>query len=248
MVPSAGCGAAAFVVSPANNNFQQQYRGSSEDERGSRTISSSLQSSSSAFSAIAESYNENNNNNNNDSIFSSRGGHQSYQSTEIQQKQQRVPRPDEPNLYDIPSIISPTYRPLPFLVRVLINLSSAAINWKKFITLTSTIHHRHISANFKNVMSILVRYLLVSSVAKLCLQEVMYPPSRVTTKYLAENDLLPSKLSRYQFVTPVAIIQDVIGGGGGDASNNTFPTQSTQFTSITALAHPHSHGYQFFHL
>ncbi len=54
--------------------------------------------------------------------------------------------------------------------------------------------------------------------AKLCLQEVMYPPSRVTTKYLAENDLLPSKLSRYQFVTPVAIIQDVIGGGGGDAS------------------------------
>jgi len=72
MAPSGGCGggseATAFVSPPAN--------------RG-RTIISSLQSSA---SSAATSYN-NDENNNNDSIFSSRGGHQSHQSTEIQQKQ-----------------------------------------------------------------------------------------------------------------------------------------------------------------
>ena len=225
--PSAGCGggSAAGFVSPPANNFQ--HRG------GDIVISSSLQSSA---SSAATSYNENNNNSNNDSAFPSRGGHQSRLSTEIQQKQ-RVPRPDEPNLFDIPSDIYPTYRPLPFLVRLLINLSSTALSWKEFITLTFTLHHRLISATFKNVMSILVRFLLVSSVAKLCLQELMSPPSRVTTKYLAENDLLPSRFSRYQLVTPAAIaIED------GDASDvdvvekkamnsNSIGVHSLQYTN-----------------
>lgn len=188
MAPSGGCGggfeATAFVSPPANR---------------SRMISSSLLSS--ASSAAAVSYNDENNNS--DSIFHSRGGHQSHQSTEIQQTQ-RVPRSDEPNLYDIPSDIYATYRPLPFLVRILISLSSAAISWKEFITLKFNVHHRLISTAIKNAMIILVRYLLVSSVAKLCLQELMSPPSRVTTKYLADNNFLPSSLSRYQFVTPLS--------------------------------------------
>ncbi len=196
MAPSGGCGggseATAFVSPPANR---------------SRMVSNSLLQSS-ASSAAAVSYNGENNKS--DSIFHSRGGHQSHQSTEIQQTQ-RVSRCDEPNLYDIPSDIHATYRPLPLLVRILISLSSAAISWKEFITLTFTVHHRLISATIKNIMIILVRYLLVSSVAKLCLQELMSPPSRVTTKYLADNDFLPSSLSRYQFVTPVAS-QDVMGG------------------------------------
>jgi len=203
MAPSGGCGGGsettAFVSPPAN--------------RG-RTIISSLQSS--ARSSAATSYNDENNNN--DSIFSTRGGHQSHQSTEIQQKQ-RVLRPDEPNLYDIPSNLHATYQPLPFLVRMLISLSSAAMSWKQFITLTFTVHHRLVSATVKNAMVILVRYLLVSSVAKLCLQEWMSPPSRVTTKYLADNDLLPSRLSRYQFVTPMDV-NDVMGGDASSEDDN----------------------------
>mmetsp|Transcript_12482 Transcript_12482/g.24935 ORF Transcript_12482/g.24935 Transcript_12482/m.24935 type:complete len:93 (+) Transcript_12482:222-500(+) len=73
MAPSGGCGggseATAFVSPPAN--------------RG-RTIISSLHQSSA--SSAATSYN-NDENNNSDSIFSTRGGHQSHQSTEIQKKQ-----------------------------------------------------------------------------------------------------------------------------------------------------------------
>ena len=69
MAPSGGCGggseATAFVSPPA-------YR--------SRMISNSLHSS--ASSAAAVSYNDENNNS--DSIFHTRGGHQSHQSTEIQ--------------------------------------------------------------------------------------------------------------------------------------------------------------------
>eukprot|EP00985_Skeletonema_marinoi_P018790 scaffold10606_cov84-Skeletonema_marinoi.AAC.3 len=85
MAPSGGCGggseATAFVSPPAN--------------RG-RTIISSLHQSSASSAATSC----NDENNNKDSIFSSRGGHQSHLSTEIQQKQ-RVLRPDEPNLYDL---------------------------------------------------------------------------------------------------------------------------------------------------
>ena len=199
MAPSCGYGGGsettAFISPPAN-------RGRS---------SSSLQSSASSASASF-----NNENNTSDSIFSSRGGHQSHQSTDIQQIQ-RVARSDESNLYDIPSDLYATYRPLPFLVRILISLVSAAVSWKQFITLTFTYHHRLVSATIKNVMVVLVRFLLVSSVAKLCLQELMTPPSRVTTKYLADNDLLPSKLSRYQSVTPVAIHDTM----GGDASGES---------------------------
>jgi len=212
MAPSGGCGggseATAFVSPPAN--------------RG-RTIISSLQSSA---SSAATSYNDENNNN--DSTFSTRGGHQSHQSTEIQQKQ-RVVRPDEPSLYDIPSNLHATYQPLPFLVRMLISLSSAAMSWKQFITLTFTVHHRLVSATIKNAMVILVRYLLVSSVAKLCLQELMSPPSRVTTKYLADNDLLPSRLSRYQFVTPMDV-NDVMGGD--DASSEEDDVEKRAMKSI----------------
>eukprot|EP00984_Skeletonema_dohrnii_P004157 scaffold1448_cov71-Skeletonema_dohrnii-CCMP3373.AAC.2 len=219
MAPSGGCGGGsevtAFVSPPAN--------------RG-RTIISSLQSSA---SSAATSYN-NDENNNNDSIFSTRGGHQSHQSTEIQQKQ-RVLRPDEPNLYDIPSNLHATYQPLPFLVRMLISLSSAAMSWKQFITLTFTVHHRLVSATIKNVMVILVRYLLVSSVAKLCLQEWMSPPSRVTTKYLADNDLLPSRLSRYQFVTPMDV-KDVMGSDASEEDDvektmKSIGVHSLQYTN-----------------
>eukprot|EP00985_Skeletonema_marinoi_P031402 scaffold37682_cov183-Skeletonema_marinoi.AAC.7 len=211
MVPSGGCDggseATAFVSSPAN--------------RG-RTIISSLQSSA---SSAATSYNDENNNN--DSTFSSRGGHQSHQSTEIQQKQ-RVLRPDESNLYDIPSNLHATYEPLPFLVRILISLSSAATSWKKFITLTFTVHHRLVSATIQNAMVILVRYLIVSSVAKLCLQEWMSPPSRVTTKYLADTDLLPSRLSRYQFVTPMDV-KDVMGGGDASSEEDDVEKRAKAF-------------------
>jgi len=239
MVPSAGCSgggsAAATTTAFVANNFQRVRPGGGDDERRGRTTISSSSSS----SAASSSYNESNNNTHTAStIFSSRGGHQSHQSTEIQpKKQSRVPRHDEPNLYDIPSILRPTYRPLPFLVRIFINLSSAAISWKEFFTLTFTIHHKNISATFKNIMTILVRYLVVSSVAKLCLQEIRSPPSRVTTKYLAENDLLPSTLSRYQFVTPVSIHHSdvVIGGGGGGGDDASEEQQQQQQDGVEKI-------------
>ena len=41
--------------------------------------------------------------------------------------------------------------PLPFLVRILISLATAAVSWKQFITLTFTYHHRLISATIKRM-------------------------------------------------------------------------------------------------
>ena len=195
MAPSgrSDAAAAAFTSLPIVNVPSPR-----EHER-SKTI---LQSSA---SSVTESYDDESNNNTNCSMFATRGGHQSYESKNEIQTKQRVSRPDEPNLYDIPADIYPTYRPLPILVRVLISLSSVAISWKEFITLQFTSHHRLVSATVKNAMAILVRYLVVSTVAKFCLQEVMSPPSRVSTSYLADNGLLPSTLSRYQSVTPIAL-------------------------------------------
>eukprot|EP00985_Skeletonema_marinoi_P017039 scaffold9257_cov171-Skeletonema_marinoi.AAC.1 len=61
----------------------------------------------------------------------------------------------------------------------------------------------------------------------------MSPPSRVTTKYLADNDLLPSRLSRYQFVTPMDV-NDVMGGEEDDVEKKVMKSigvHSLQYTN-----------------
>ena len=154
-----------------------------------------------------------------------RGGDQSSSSSYYQQQQdkkklQRVPRQDEPNLYNIPSNLHPTYQSIPIIIQLLIAIISASIvgrvGLSTFIKSIS-IHHKWIfkqllksmevlvSMEIRKAISFLLRTALLSTIAKLSIQEVFYLPSRVTTKYLVENDELPSRLSIYTQVQPVPV-------------------------------------------
>ncbi|KAL7453403.1 hypothetical protein ACHAWC_005081 [Mediolabrus comicus] len=74
----------------------------------------------------------------------------------------------------------------------------------------------------KNVISIMLRYLIVSTLFKVTLQEVAYRPSRVTMEYLVENDLLPSTLSCYQNVCfdRLKVVDDDDNDGSDDKGGN----------------------------
>ena len=56
-------------------------------------------------------------------------------------------------------------------------------------------------------------------------QDVFYPPSRVTTQYLARNGKLPSSLSKYEAVTPIAI---------DDGASILIGVHSIQYTQQTS--------------
>ena len=242
---------AAFVAAASSVNNHHTLR----------RCSTSLSSSSTAATSSSL-YNEGDNNRSNSGLlFTSRGGHQQTQMQ--QQRHHRVPRIDEPNLYDIPPNIHPTYRPIPLILRMIINVSSAILiarikSWKHLISILKNVyHHLPSSLSFtqaltttstsnnniinymtllKNVISILLRYFIVSTLFKVTIQEVAYRPSRVTMEYLVENDLLPSTLSCYQDVD-VERFDDVVdddaaaaaGGesGNGDASDKEA-TQKTK--------------------
>ena len=141
MAPSTGYGGgggveqAAFVAaaSSVNNNHTL------------RRCSTSLSSSSTTKSSSP--YNEGDSNNN--LLFTSRGGHQQTQME--QRHRHRVPRIDEPNLYDIPPNIYPTYRPIPLILRMIINVSSAILiarikSWKHLISILKNVYHHLLSS------------------------------------------------------------------------------------------------------
>lgn len=139
-----------------------------------------------------------------------RGG-DSYQQQD--KKLQRVARQDEPNLYNIPSNLHPTYQPIPFVIQLLIAIISASIGRVGLSTFISISHKWMFKQLLKSIevlsiakaTSFLLRTALLSTIAKLSIQEVFYMPSRVTTRYLVENDELPSRLSRYTEVQPVPV-------------------------------------------
>jgi pimeloyl-ACP methyl ester carboxylesterase len=118
----------------------------------------------------------------------------------------RTPREDEPNLYDIPSHLSATYRPIPWWINCLLSTASLAIVGRQF--LSQFIHHKSLNiANWtvKKVTLFLLRYILLWSAARIATLEGFYPPSRVTTSYLAESGNLPSALSNYDMVSPLLL-------------------------------------------
>jgi len=151
-----------------------------------------------------------------DSFF--RGGDQS------QQGQQRVSRPDEPNLFEIPPELSATYRPIPLLLQLFIGIASALVVGRSSISqlftsssslftqslrqilLVAPLPQRLLSfAVVRKALFFLLRTALLSTIAKLSIQEAFFMPSSVTPKHLAERGQLPSRLSKYTVVKPVAV-------------------------------------------
>lgn len=169
--------------------------------------------------------------------LNSRGGDQSISFSQQQHQQyqeqrsqiQRSARADEPNLYDIPSTLHATYRPIPIFLKFLIGIGSLAIvgRSKLYQIVTSPQFRWTIASayttiinaigslpsalrsfswnNAKNLIFYLFRTSIIAILSTLGIQEVFFRPSRVSTQYLMEHDLLPSKLSRYQMVTPLSL-------------------------------------------
>mmetsp|Transcript_1409 Transcript_1409/g.2563 ORF Transcript_1409/g.2563 Transcript_1409/m.2563 type:complete len:691 (-) Transcript_1409:159-2231(-) len=157
-----------------------------------------------------------------DSFFRNRGGDQSA-AQQLPPRPERIPRPDEPNLFEIPSDLHPAYKPVPIVLRAGIALASAAIvgrrSLRQFLLPTATptsifrqlfqklsmalSSQRITAAAVRHALSFALRTALLATVAGLAVQEVGFAPSRVTTRYLAERDELPSALSRYETITPV---------------------------------------------
>lgn len=122
------------------------------------------------------------------------------------------PCPDEPNLYQFPQDVFPTYRPLPVLAKCLIwTLSAAAgvltTTSLRWIQLVESVKSLEIA--WKRVFVALVKGCLIWFCTKLVLQEVIGPPSRISTEQLLSEYFLPSALSKYKEVP--AIEADSIG-------------------------------------
>jgi len=116
-----------------------------------------------------------------------------------------IPRFDEPNLYNIPPSLHPTYRPLPALARLGLALFAiwvgtvATYNKKLlgFALLWTAIQSE--TTVWKAVASIL-KATAVFLLANVILQDAFLPPSRITTQDLINNHFLPSSLSKYESV------------------------------------------------
>ena len=123
------------------------------------------------------------------------------------QRDDRIPRPDEPNLFEIPSHLRATYRPLSILFHLVIVIASALLVQRRELSLSLVRQlHQTISVSvLRRAFSFLLRTLLVSTIARLAIQEVFSPPSRISTQHLAERGNLPSQLSRYRTVVPLAL-------------------------------------------
>ncbi|KAL7506243.1 hypothetical protein ACHAXN_003522 [Cyclotella atomus] len=111
-----------------------------------------------------------------------------------------VPREDEPNLYNIPSKLSPIYKSIPYWIEFLISTSSLAIVSRRIIT--SLIQGLQLEWTVKKVLMLLFRYIILWSAARIAIQETFFHPSRVSTQYLSQRSSLPSLLSNYQTILP----------------------------------------------
>eukprot|EP00578_Thalassiosira_sp_NH16_P022055 CAMPEP_0181099028 /NCGR_PEP_ID=MMETSP1071-20121207/12443_1 /TAXON_ID=35127 /ORGANISM="Thalassiosira sp., Strain NH16" /LENGTH=595 /DNA_ID=CAMNT_0023181667 /DNA_START=137 /DNA_END=1924 /DNA_ORIENTATION=- len=137
-----------------------------------------------------------------------------------------MPKPSCRSLSSIPAELCPTYRPVPMLVQVAIvgAVSSALLvlmgrmghNFDMTIprllsALWPFAEQHALSSSSSDVVIVpealyfILCAALLSTLAKLIVQEAFYMPDRVTTQYLAERGELPSKLSRYRVVTPVPV-------------------------------------------
>lgn len=112
-----------------------------------------------------------------------------------------VPREDEPTLYNLPSNISPIYRHIPSWLELLLSTSSLAFVGRHIIS--SWIKGPQVEWTVKKAVLFVFRYAVFWSVARVALQERLFPPSRVTTQYLAKRNSLPSVLSKYETVVPI---------------------------------------------
>ena len=128
--------------------------------------------------------------------------------------QPMIPRTDEPNLYNLPLDLYPTYRPMPLILRLVLPIISAVIVATRYryslpmrwTDILSPLNSRRVLLSppvIRVTLSFLLRSVLLWTIATLSIQEYYFPPSQITTTSLAQAGQLPSTLSRYSVVTPL---------------------------------------------
>lgn len=116
-----------------------------------------------------------------------------------------VPRPDEPNVYNLPTGLHPTYRSLSIPIRLGLGVLStwiAAIStFDKVLWLRPLIAAAKNQLDVRKILGFLLKACVAFLLSSFVLQEVTSYPSRIATKDLIARHFLPSRLSSYDSVT-----------------------------------------------
>mmetsp|Transcript_41845 Transcript_41845/g.100439 ORF Transcript_41845/g.100439 Transcript_41845/m.100439 type:complete len:641 (-) Transcript_41845:141-2063(-) len=128
--------------------------------------------------------------------------------------------PNEPNMYLLPGDLHRYYGPLPFLLQLgtvivsamisamvtsystrpnLRQLSLLPLQWLRKISLSSG--GGVFQQPWGKIVAFLARFLICTLVLHISIQEIFFPPSRVSMSTLLERYFLPSPLSKYRQVT-----------------------------------------------
>jgi pimeloyl-ACP methyl ester carboxylesterase len=122
---------------------------------------------------------------------------------EVLQSVPPIPCPDEPNLFCLPEDVKPYYRPLPIVARVAVWILAAALSalstWKQRLTwLAPIVAIRNGNWSWKKLLWFTIKTAAIAIGSNAVLQDIVLPPSRLSSQMLKSNYFLPSKLSRYE--------------------------------------------------
>jgi pimeloyl-ACP methyl ester carboxylesterase len=158
-----------------------------------------------------------------------------------QQRQQPIPFPGEPNLYSIPSDLSPTFGRLPVAIQLAVLVASGFLSsllsapatnvgivvswllhrrWIRALLVTANesshglvVSHALRHVPWKHMVFWLLRAILIATATTTALQERFCPPSRISLDHLVEQYYLPSKLSKFDADTGLHYLEFANGNG-----------------------------------
>lgn len=109
-------------------------------------------------------------------------------------------KPDEiePNLYQLPDALYPVYRSMPFLTKACIGALSSIISVRWHM---QSLGMAVSTGIFKKLFKFMLKFVTVSLISTLIVQETYFFPSRINTSELIERQWLPSPLSKFSMVT-----------------------------------------------
>ncbi len=125
--------------------------------------------------------------------------HEDGQQEDHKDHEQLEPNEKEPYVYNLPSKLSPTYRPIPILTQAWIGL---------FSFVTSVMSHQFPKVTTGrsyggkiHFIKFIFRVIVTSTFSTIFIQESLFSPSRVDTPTLIKRQWLPSPLSKFSTVT-----------------------------------------------
>lgn len=235
MAPDITSGSSCTTLSMIGQGARMSWlRGSTRGGRrhGARGLILAAASSSSAAAADASSYERNSDRIN------------SIERSTTRQHAQPIVRSDEPYLYEIPTELYPTYRPIPVFIKVLIGLASTMLStvwtfrkeihhWTNRLVATTTMGSGEAigiigdikAGGIKKMVLFLARAVVTALASTIFVQDLFRAPSRISTLALTKKYWLPSSLSRYD------VIQPKLPPDCGDVSVNPLGVHYLQYTT-----------------